>query len=61
MRFLLDMNLSPQWQSFLKEKGPTVHAAIVACHSYLESGALVTVTPGVHRVTILPLRSTEPD
>ncbi|MFM7146760.1 MAG: DUF5615 family PIN-like protein [Actinomycetales bacterium] len=41
--------------------GKQILDAISACEAYLRRGALVTVTPADHRVSILPLRQDEPD
>jgi predicted nuclease of predicted toxin-antitoxin system len=126
MKFLIDMNLSPQWREFLSSAGldvehwSTIGApdasdvdildlasrdgwviitqdldfgtllalrgldlpsviqvraqatlpgdvgkrildAISASERYIRRGALITVTPADHRVSILPLRPSEPD
>ena len=36
--------------------GPTLLAAIDAAQPYLDSGALVTIDPTKHRLTLLPIR-----
>ena len=49
MRFLVDMNLPD-------DLGPALLAAIEAAQPHLNAGALVTVDPTKHRLTLLPIR-----
>ncbi|MFM9135588.1 MAG: DUF5615 family PIN-like protein [bacterium] len=44
-----------------QDVGKQVLDAISASENYIHRGALITVTPADHRVSILPLRFTEPD
>ena len=44
-----------------QDVGKQILDAISASAAYLRSGALITVTPTDHRISILPLRRTEPD
>jgi predicted nuclease of predicted toxin-antitoxin system len=41
--------------------GKRILDAISASERYIRRGALITVTPADHRVSILPLRPSEPD
>ena len=44
-----------------QDVGKQILDAISASENYIHRGALITVTPADHRVSILPLRPSEPD